>query len=361
MNVPLMNLSAPLEAAAGAWRASLEQLFARAHFVLGQELSSFEREFASEFHAAFAVGVGSGTAAIELCLRAAGITAREQEVITSPLTAPFTGIAILAAGTSIRFCDVDPETLLIDPTQAETHKTPRTAAIVPVHLYGQPCDLHRLSTLGLPLIQDACQAHGATYQERPFTDYSPYVAYSFYPTKNLGCLGDGGAILTSDPAIATRLSMLRDGGRADAHVSMLPGINSRLDEMQCCFLRAFLPHLREWNQRRARIAALYDQAFQDFEPVRPVLRREPGVHHLYVVRAKTRDRLREHLAARGVGTGIHYPVPLHLHPTFANCGAKRGDLPHAERACQEIVSLPIWPQMEETQVSYVINLVKSFY
>ena len=307
------------------------------------------------------MGVGSGTAAIELCLREAGIATREQEVITSPLTAPFTGIAILAAGASVRFSDVDPDTLLLDPIQAEAHKTPRTAALVPVHLYGQPCALDRLSALGLPLIQDACQAHGATYKGRPFTDYSPYVGYSFYPTKNLGCLGDGGAIATSDAGIAKRLSMLRDGGRADEHVSVLPGSNSRLDEIQCCFLRAFLPHLREWNQLRSRISSLYDAAFQDFEPVRPVLRREPSVHHLYVVRARNRDGLREHLAARGVGTGIHYPVPLHLHPTFERCGAKRGDLPHAERACREIVSLPVWPQMEEAQALYVIDQVKHFY
>ncbi len=361
MNVPLMNLHAPLEGVAESWRASLEQLFARAHFVLGQELSLFESEFAAELDARFAVGVGSGTAAIELCLREAGITTREQEVITSPLTAPFTGIAILAAGASIKFCDVDPDTLLLDPVHAEMRMTSRTAAIVPVHLYGQPCDLDRLSALRLPLIQDACQAHGAAYKGRPFTDYSPHVAYSFYPTKNLGCLGDGGAIVTSDATIANRLSMLRDGGRADAHVSILPGINSRLDEIQCCFLRAFLPHLREWNQRRSRIAALYDQAFHGFEPVRPVLRREPSVHHLYVVRAPNRDRLREHLAEHGVGTGIHYPVPLHLHPTFEKCGAMFGDLPHAERACREIVSLPIWPQMEEAQALYVIDQVKSFY
>ena len=361
MTVPLVNLKAGLEAAEPAWRARLEAMFARGQFVLGPELASFEQEFARFLDAPFTVGVGSGSAALELCLREAGIQTPDRQVITSPLTAPFTGIAILAAGASIRLADVDPETLLIDPDAVASILTADTAAIIPVHLYGQPCDLERLSALGRTLIQDACQAHGATFRGRPFTDFSPYVAYSFYPTKNRGCLGDGGAIATGDPAIARRLSMLRDGGRAGGQVSELPGINARLDEIQCCFLSAFLPHLRAWNAARAKIAALYDQAFQDFEPLRPVLRREPSVHHLYVARALRRDELRAALEADGVGTGIHYPVPLHLQPAFQNCGAKPGSLPQAERACREIVSLPVWPGLKESQVQYCIERIKAFY
>lgn len=357
MNVALTDLKSPLAATESEWRSNLERVLARAQFILGPELEAFESEFAQALNASHAVGVGSGTAAIELCLRHAGIVNRTQQVITTPLTAAFTGIAVLAAGASIRFADVDPETLLL----RVDHITAETAAIIPVHLYGQPCDLDGLSTLGVPLIQDACQAHGADYQGAAFTKISPYVAYSFYPTKNLGCLGDGGAILTNDASIATSLRQLRDGGRVDAYVSARPGINARLDEIQCCFLRAFLPHLKDWNARRARIAGYYDDALRGFEPVRPVLRREAGVRHLYVVRAQNRDRLREHLGARGIGTGIHYPVPLHFQPAFQDCGAKAGDLPHAERACREIMSLPLHPYMRESEAAYVLEQVRGFY
>lgn len=361
MTVPLVNLKAALAATESDWRARVDALVARGQFILGPELASFEQEFAHFLNAPFSVGVGSGSAALELCLRDAGIRSADRQVITTPLTAPFTGIAILSAGASIRFADIDPETLLIDPAAVAGSIHSSTAAIVPVHLYGQPCHLERLAALGLPLIQDACQAHGATFRGRPFTEFSPYVAYSFYPTKNLGCLGDGGAIATGDPEIARRLFMLRDGGRAGGQVSLLPGINARLDDIQCCFLRAFLPHLTQWNAERSRIAALYDQAFQDFEPVRPIIRRESSVHHLYVVRAHRRDELRIALEAQGIGTGIHYPVPLHLHPSFENSKTKPGSFPHAELACQEIVSLPVWPGLRESQVHYCIDRIRAFY
>ena len=361
MTVPLVNLKAALAATETDWRVRLDALIDRGQFILGPELASFEQEFAQFLKASFCVGVGSGSAALELCLRDAGICSADQQVITSPLTAPFTGIAVLAVGASIRFADIDPETLLIDPAAVAGSINSTTAAIMPVHLYGQPCNLELLTKLGPPMIQDACQAHGATFSGRPFTDFSPYVAYSFYPTKNLGCLGDGGAIATGDAEIASRLSMLRDGGRAGGQVSMLPGINARLDDIQCCFLRAFLPHLTEWNAERSRIAALYDQAFQDFEPVRPIVRREASVHHLYVVRAHRRDELRAALQAQGIGTGIHYPVPLHLHPSFQDSKTKLGSFPHAELACQEIVSLPVWPGLQESEVQYCIDQIRAFY
>lgn len=355
MRVALTDLKSPLAATEPVWRANLERLLARAQFILGPELEAFESEFAQAMEAQYAVGVASGTAAIELCLRDAGIVRREQQVITSPLTAAFTGIAVLAAGASIRFADVDPETLLLDSASVAERVNGETAAIIPVHLYGQLCPIAGLSKAGVPLIQDACQAVGSRHA------LPSYTAYSFYPTKNLGCLGDGGAIVCDDPAIAASLRQLRDGGRVDAYVSARPGINARLDNIQCCFLRAFLPHLKTWNAQRARIAAYYDDALGGFEPVRPILRREPGVHHLYVVRTRDRDALREHLNQRGVGTGIHYPVPLHLQPAFAGSGSKAGDLPYAERACREIVSLPLHPYLNESDVAYVIEQVRSFY
>jgi len=365
MTVPLVNLRPAIEATSPRWRALVEAMFARGQFILGEQVAAFEREFAASQGARCAVGVGSGTAAIELCLRAAGITERRQEVITSPLTAPFTGLAILAAGASPSFADVDPETLLLDPADVERRAGKRTAALVPVHLYGQPCDLARLARLarklGLVLVQDACQAHGARYGGRPLTRFSSYVAYSFYPTKNLGCLGDGGAVTTDSNAVARRVRLLRDGARVRGHVSVAPAVNSRLDEIQACYLSAFLPHLEKWNAGRARIAALYDEALAGVAQVRPLARASGSVNHLYVIRARRRERLRQHLARLGIGTGIHYPVPLHLQPAFRECGLGRGDLPHAERAAREILSLPIWPSFNESDVGRVADAIRVFY
>jgi dTDP-3-amino-3,4,6-trideoxy-alpha-D-glucose transaminase len=207
------------------------------------------------------------------------------------------------------------------------------------------------------LLQDACQAHGLSGLAR----LSKGVALSFYPTKNLPCLGDGGAVLTDSPAAAAKLRLLREGGRKGDQYSRLRGINSRLDEMQACYLRAFLPRLGEWNQSRAALAALYDQALAGCDAVRPVPHRAGSVHHLYVVRVPRRDKLQRYLAERNIMTAVHYPVPLHLHRAFAGNGLRRGDLPVAERACREILSLPLWPRMPEAHVETVAQAIRSFY
>jgi dTDP-4-amino-4,6-dideoxygalactose transaminase len=365
MTIRTVDLRPMLAATEPAWRANLERLFERMQFILGEQVDAFERELAAAWGARFAVTAGSGTAAIELGIRAAGLAESGAEVIVPALTSLFTAQAILAAGCRPRFADVHPETLLLDAEDAESRVRKRTGALLPVHLYGQPCDLPRLAGIarrrGLVLLQDACQAHGAQEAGRPFTSFSPAVAYSFYPTKNLPCLGDGGAVLTNSRAVAEKVRRLRDGGRRNDQVARTRAINSRLDEMQACYLRAFLPKLAEWNQRRARLAALYDQALAGCDGVRPLGRRAGSVCHLYVVRAAQRSRLRKFLAERGVVTAVHYPIPLHLQPAFRDCGLKRGSLPATEQACREVLSLPLWPYMPETAVEEVAERVREFY
>jgi dTDP-3-amino-3,4,6-trideoxy-alpha-D-glucose transaminase len=362
VTIPLAGIRPQLKATEREWRRNLDQLFSRAYFVLGEEGARFEREFAAHEGAAWAIAVGSGTAALELCLRSARIASDKPEVILPALTSPFSAQAVLAAGLLPRFADVDPETLLLDPDDAAGRATARTGAFLPVHLYGQPCDLTRLCaaarTLGAIVVQDACQAHGARFRGRPLAHYSRWVAYSLYPTKNLGCLGDGGAVATDSRVVADRLRLLRDGGRLGDQRSRIKAVHSRLDEIQACFLRAFLPMLDQWNARRAKLAALYDEALAGCDAVRLVRRGPESVNHLYVVRVRNRDRLRSVLAGHGILTGVHYPQPLHLHPAFRDSGAKRGAFPRAEKACHEIVSLPLWPHLPDSQVLRIASLLR---
>jgi dTDP-4-amino-4,6-dideoxygalactose transaminase len=288
-------------------------------------------------------------------LRAAGLGGSGAEVVVPAVTSPFTAQAVLAAGCRPRFADVDAEHLLLDAASAAARIGRRTRALLPVHLYGQPCDFS-WAPRGLIVAQDACQAHGAG----PFTKASPYAAYSFYPTKNLPCLGDGGAVLTGERRVADAVRLLRDGGRLGNQVSRVRAVNSRLDEMQACYLRAFLPKLAQWNAQRVKLAALYDRLLADCEGFQPLRRRPGSVCHLYVGRAARRGRLRQFLAEHGIASGVHYPVPLHLQPAFQDCGARRGDLPVAERACKEIVSLPLWPGMKRAMVEEVAGRVRAW-
>jgi dTDP-3-amino-3,4,6-trideoxy-alpha-D-glucose transaminase len=370
MRIPIVNLKPSLEETRPVWEANFAALLERGFFILGPDLLRFEEAFAPAMGAGFAVGVSSGSSAIELSLRDAGVTTTKQEVLTSALTAPFTAVSIAAAGATPRFADIDPETLQIDAADAEQRIQKNTAALLPVHLYGQPCRIDRFAKLArtakLKLVQDACQAHGARFEGKALTDFGDYVTYSFYPTKNLGCLGDGGAIVTNKAGVAKRLRQMRDGGRGTGglpknQIAYTPGINARLDELQAGFLNAFLPKLAEWNAARQRLARIYDEMLSGIDGVGLVKRHACSVCHLYVIRAAKREKLREQLAGQGIGTGIHYPVPLHLHPAFATPKLKRGGLPHAERAAKEIVSLPLWPQLNEVNVHEVADAIRRFY
>jgi dTDP-4-amino-4,6-dideoxygalactose transaminase len=360
--VPFVDFKAHVAALRPELDAAIARVLDSGWFVLGPEGEAFEKELARAFGAADAVGVANGTEAIQLALSALGI-GKDDEVVTSPLTAAFTGLAILAAGARPVFAEIDPATLNVSPESLARAVTPRTKALLPVHLYGHPVDLDPMLELsrerGIPLIEDACQAHGALYNGRHVGALSGIGALSFYPTKNLGAFGDGGAVLVNDPQLAARLRRLRNGGQSDRYRHELPGINSRLDEMQAAILRVKLGHLEEHIERRRALARLYALALQG-TPVR--LPEEQtyarAVYHLFVVRHPRRDALQAALQERGVATLIHYPIPLHLQPAFAGLGGQRGDFPVTERACGEILSLPLYPELTEQQARAVCDALR---
>ena len=342
-------------------RAAIERVIASGWYVLGPEVEAFESEFARAMGAAHAVGVGTGTDAIALILRALGIGPGD-EVITTPLSAAYTALAIMMTGARPVFADVDPVRLTIDPERVTRAIGPRTRAILPVHLYGQPAEMTALERIAahhnLAIVEDCCQAHLATAEGRPVGTIGIAGAFSFYPTKNLGALGDGGAVVTSDPALAARIRRLRNGGQSDRYHHEDAGVNSRLDEIQAAILRARLPHLGGWTERRRVLAARYRRLLKNAAGVDIPAERDPGhVYHLFVMRVRDRTRLQASLASSGIETLIHYPVPIPRQPALA--GAQPADCPVAASACDEVLSLPLYPRLSETDVDTVTASVQS--
>jgi len=357
--IPFMSLI-PREDAADVRRA-IDRVVERGWFVLGPEVAGFEEEFAAASGAAHAIGVGTGTDAIALILRALGIGAGD-EVITSPLSAAYSALAIMMTGARPVFADVDPLRATIDPERIAERIGPRTRAILPVHLYGQPADMAAIERIAarhhLAVVEDCCQAHIATSDGRAVGTIGVAGAFSFYPTKNLGALGDAGAIVTSDGALAGRLRRLRNGGQTDRYHHLEPGINSRLDDMQAAVLRARLPRLAGWTARRRALAARYRGALAG-APVDLLPERDPGhVYHLFVVRSDDRDGLQAHLAAAGIETLIHYPVPIPRQPALA--GERPDDCPVAARMCAGILSLPLHPALRDQEVDDIAEAVHAF-
>jgi dTDP-3-amino-3,4,6-trideoxy-alpha-D-glucose transaminase len=357
--IPFVSLT--LREDAADVRAAIDRVVASGWFVLGPEVRAFEAEFAAASGAPHAVGVGTGTDAIALALRALGIGPGD-EVITTALSAAYTALAVLMAGATPVFADVDPERLTIDPESVASAVTPRTRAILPVHLYGQAADLDALQEIAarhnLAIVEDCCQAHLATAGGRPVGTIGAAGAFSFYPTKNLGALGDGGAVVTRDRSLAERVARLRNGGQIDRNRHEEPGVNSRLDELQAAVLRARLPFLAAWTRRRRTLAAVYRRALEG-APVLVARDEEPGhAYHLFVVRSARRDALRRHLRDRGIETLVHYPVPVSRQPAMAACG--RAACPRAERACSEVLSLPLHPGLDEDQIAQVAGAVHGF-
>jgi dTDP-4-amino-4,6-dideoxygalactose transaminase len=356
LEVPFVDLRREGAALRAELDAAISRVLDSGRFLLGEEGRAFEGEFAAAMGAGHAVGVASGTDAVELALRAIGI-APGDEVITQANTCVPTVTGIVRAGGTPVLCDVDPRSAVMDAGSLADAIGERTRAVVPVHLYGQCADTETIAELcapqGIAVVEDCAQAHGASLRGRPAGTVGATGAFSFYPTKNLGALGDGGAVVTGDEEIAERLRLLRHYGQTDRYRHESFGVNSRLDEIQAAVLRVKLQHLEEWTERRREIAARYTAALRG-TPVEPLAELEDRRHvfHLYVVRAPDRDRLQADLLERGVATLIHYPIPIHRQPPFSGLAAGRS-LESAEALCDGVLSLPLFPGLTDDEVEAV--------
>ncbi len=346
-----------------------EAVMEKSYFILGENVAAFEREFADECGTKYAVGVANGTDAIALACRALGCGPGD-EVVTSPHTATFSALGISMSGATPTFADIEPDTGNIDPAKVEAAITPRTKALMPIHLYGQMADMDPILEIGqrhgIPVIEDAAQAHGATYRGRKSGSLGAIGAFSFYPTKNLGAYGDGGALTTDDPEIAQLLKEMRNGGQRTRYDHVRLGVNSRMDELQAAILRVKLPHLDDWNLARRRNAERYARLLAEAGiPVRPLAIRDYGetCMHLYIVRvrAEERDPLIAHLADHGIAAMIHYPVPVHLSTAYSFLDLPEGSYPHAESMAREIITLPMYPELTAEQAGQVVDALVSFY
>ena len=386
MQVPLLDLKPQYEPLAAEIRAAIDKVCASQHFILGPAVRELEADVAAYSQCRFGIGVSSGTDALLLALMALGIGYGDA-VITSPFTFFATAGTIARTGARPLFCDIDPVTFNLSPGAADefferqcevrqgvlVHRGSgaRVRALMPVHLYGQVADMVPLMELsrrhGLKVIEDAAQAIGAAdAQQRRAGSFGDVGCLSFFPTKNLGAFGDAGMCVTNDAALAERMDILRVHGGRPKYYHALIGGNFRIDELQAAVLNVKLPHLDAWSAARARNAAFYNGAFARAQLGDAVQtpRTLPGARHIYnqyVIRARGRDALRAHLSAAGVGTEIYYPVPLHLQQCFAYLGHKAGDFPHAEQAAQEVLALPIYPELTEPQLQYVIDTVAGRY
>jgi len=338
-----------------AVREAIDRVVARGWFVLGPELEAFEREFAARCSSAEGVGVGTGTDAIALVLRGLGIGPGD-EVVTAPLSAAYSALAIMMTGARPVFADIDPARLTLDPAATAAAITPRTAAVLPVHLYGQAADMPAIAAVAarhnVAIVEDCCQAHCATCDGRPVGSFGAAAAYSFYPTKNLGALGDGGAVTTNDQGLAARIRRIRNGGQTDRYHHGEFGGNSRLDEIQAAVLRARLEFLPRWTSRRRELARMYRQRLHGVPRISVPRELDAGhVYHLFPVLSREREAVRSALTAAGIETLIHYPVPITRQPALAS--QQPSDCPIADRVCGEVFSLPLYPSLPSEAIERV--------
>ena len=360
--IPLLDLKAQYQTIKSELDAAVIRVLENAQFILGPEVAAFEKEFAGYCGGAEAVGVNSGTSALHLALLAGGIGPGD-EVITSPFTFIASAATIVYTGARPVFVDIDPASFNIDVSRIEAAITPRTKAIMPVHLFGQPADMDPIMEIarrhGLVVVEDAAQAHGAEYKGRRVGSIGDMGCFSFYPGKNLGACGEGGAVVTNNAAYARTIRMRRDWGCEQKYVHQLKGYNYRMEGMQGAILRVKLRHLEKWTEARRAHAARYGELLEDCG-VRPpeVMPYARHVYTVYTIRAADRDGLRADLRQREIHTGIHYPLPVHLQPAYADLGYARGAFPAAEQAAAEVLALPIYPEMTGAQLQEVTAAVR---
>ena len=363
--IPLVDLKAQYSAIKEEMNAAIAGVLESAQFISGPEVKSFEEEFAEFCGAKYAVGVGNGTDALSLALRSTGVGPGD-EVIATANTFIATAEAISSVGAVPVFVDVDPVYYNMASAALEAAITSRTRAVVPVHLYGQPAPMEDICSIarrhGLIVVEDAAQAHGASYKGKRIGIWGDLACFSFYPAKNLGAYGDAGAVVTDDEGAAEQVRLMRDHGRVDKYIHERIGVNSRLDSLQAAVLRVKLRHLDEWNRRRRHLAATYSGALSDFQWITAPEEIPDGrhVYHLYVIQLEDREALRDHLVEAGVATGIHYPVPLHLQPAYHHLGYREGRFPVSEALADRIVSLPMYPELSEHIVQDIAASIGEF-
>jgi len=364
--IPFVDLKIQFQALRSEMLPSMEKVASEANFILGEQVSQFESSFASFCGAGYSVGVASGTDALHLALRALDIGPRD-EVITVANTFVATVLGISYTGATPVLVDIDPKTYNLDLNAVEDKITKKTKAILPVHLYGRMVDMPALMSLarkyGLKVVEDACQAHGAEYQGRKAGTFGAMGCFSFYPGKNLGAYGDGGAIVTSDPDLNDKLRMLRNYGSPKKYFHDFIGFNSRLDTLQAAVLSVKLKHLSDWNDKRYKNALNYNKKLAGVGDLVLPDTSVAGAHifHLYVIRTKKRDELLKHLATAGIQCGIHYPVPVYALKAYASLGLKAAQFPVTDSFSREILSLPMFPELTEAQIDEVARSIKTFF
>lgn len=367
MQVKIFDLGSEYTSLKDDLQGIFDEVASRGEFILGREVKGFEEAFARYIGVRHALGVGSGTDAI----RIGGLAIAKKgarKIITTPNTYIASVMALSPHGFIPVLCDIDPETHNMSPASlaAVLEREKDVALCIPVHLYGHACRMDKIMEVcnahGVPVFEDACQAHGGLFRGRKLGSFGRAAAFSFYPTKNLGCYGDGGGVVTDDDDVFGMMFRLRNYGQTDKHVHAVEGFNSRLDELQAAFLKFKLGYLDAWNEKRRHLAWLYHQGLKETPLTLPVEKEYAyHVYHLYVVRAPRRDEMMRFLAGKGITALIHYPTPIHLQPAYRHLGYKAGDFPEAEKAATEIVSLPLYPWLEEEKVAYVCDAIRGFY
>lgn len=365
MNIPFLDLKAQYQQIEAELKPVLDDIMASGAFIGGPQVAAFESEFSAFCGVKYCVGLSSGTDALRFALMANGVGPGD-EVITVSNTFIATTEAISQAGATPVFVDIDPATCCIDVDKIRHRITARTRAVVPVHLYGQPVDMDPVLEIAhqhrLAVIEDACQAHGASYKGRPAGSMGAVGCFSFYPGKNLGAFGDAGAAVTNDERLALTIRMLREHGQSSKYYHDIEGYTGRLDAIQAAVLRIKLKRLSEWNRKRRSHAAYYTQLLSEVPGVTVVKEADfaQSVFHLYVIQSEDRNELQAFLTAKGIGTGLHYPLPLHLQKAYAQMGFKKGDFPVSERTAERLLSLPMYAELAHEQIEYVVSCIKEY-